>query len=361
MSCVPLSIGALRKALLLAPLLLTLGACKPDEDITDRPALITPTPPPVDLCRPLPPAQNWTGEYYGRSIGQIHTWPLVEPVPNGRYLHMAVTPNSTDSVLSFPVYGAAGQHLNTLGMSRVIYRPSVSTRGWVAFSAYGRVWKRKLNGDSLRAITAALINGNSSYMREPHWLPDGRRLVVTQPYDYNNGLYYRMLLLDANGTVLRVVADWQNGDMFTPTNYAFSPDGQLMVTVGGLDGQPLYQLRAFNLQTKQLSVLASIVPEAGQEEYNGIHDATWAHTANVIFWTYAADIYRTDVATNQTRKIVDGCINSAYTYVSAAPDASYLLAARADKRWIGGDSVLYDNSVWRIAGDGSAMTRLPPL
>ena len=134
-----------------------------------------------------------------------------------------------------------------------------------------------------------------------------------------------------------------------------------MVSVGGLHGQPLYELRAFDMQTKHLSVLAAIVPDPGQELDVSISDVTWAHTANVIFWTYGADIYRTDVATNQTRKIVDGCRNSQYEYVSAAPDASYLLAARADKWWVGNDSVLYESSVWRISGDGATRTRLPPL
>ncbi|MBC7448116.1 MAG: hypothetical protein H7330_08660 [Hymenobacteraceae bacterium] len=125
--------------------------------------------------------------------------------------------------------------------------------------------------------------------------------------------------------------------------------------------QPLYALHTLDLQTKQISTLATIVPEPGQERYTGIHDITWAHAANVIFWTYAGDIYRTDAATGQTRKFLDGCANSAYQYVSAAPDASYVLASRYEKRSIGGDSLLLDNSVWRITGDGSTMRRLPPL
>ena len=132
-----------------------------------------------------------------------------------------------------------------------------------------------------------------------------------------------------------------------------------MVSVGGLHGQPLYELRAFDMQTKQLSVLAAIVPDPGQERETGIQDVTWAHAANVIFWTYGADIYRTDVSTNQTRKIVDGCYNSRYEYVSAAPDASYLLASRFEQHPLGSDSLLVDQSVWKITGDGSSMTRLP--
>ncbi len=196
-------------------------------------------------------------------------------------------------------------------------------------------------------------------MQSPHWLPDGRHLVATQ--QYNSGSAYRMVLFDENGTSLQVLSDTQRGDLFNPSDYAFSPDGQRIVTVGGLHNQPLHQLTAFNLQTKQTSVLASIVPDPGQERETGIQDVTWAHAANVIFWTYGADIYRTDVATNRTRKIVDGCYNSRFEYVSAASDASYLLASRYERRWLGNDSLLVDFSVWKIAGDGSTRTRLPPL
>ena len=69
---------------------------------------------------------------------------------------------------------------------------------------------------------------------------------------------------------------------------------------------------------------------------------------------------RTDIAAGRTHQIVDGCYNRRYEYVSAVPDASCLLASRYEQRWIGGDSILADNSIWRIAGDGSSTKRLPP-
>ncbi|MBC7448335.1 MAG: hypothetical protein H7330_09775, partial [Hymenobacteraceae bacterium] len=192
--------------------LLSLAACKPDRDLSDQPVPtppppVTPPTPPVEICRPLPPVQNWSGEYYTRSIGQIHSWPLVEPVPNGRYLHFAGVPDGPP-VYQFPVYSATGHLLNTLRLAA--FDPSVSSRGWLTYwDLGGQIWKVKLNGDSL----TLLPDPSGAFSSFPRWLPNGRQLVVNRRYDVSD-TYYQLVVLNEAGGVARVLTDSRRGDLF---------------------------------------------------------------------------------------------------------------------------------------------------
>ena len=204
--------GQVWAKLAMAGVLMMAASCRGDQDIK---------PTPIDaLCQPIPRQQNWFGEYYTRSTGQIHSWPLVEPVPGGRYLHF-VGEYGADPPYTFPVYNTTGQLLNTLHLTG--FDPLVSSRGWLTYwDLGGQIWKVKLNGDSLKRLPSPA----GAFSTFPRWLPDGRHLVANRRYD-GSSTYSQLVLLNEAGGVVRVLSDYRLGDRYMPGRYRIASASKL--------------------------------------------------------------------------------------------------------------------------------------
>ncbi|MBC7446688.1 MAG: hypothetical protein H7330_01360 [Hymenobacteraceae bacterium] len=155
-----------------------------------------------------------------------------------------------------------------------------------------------------------------------------------------------------------MVSEKVGEDNYIPAYYSPSPDGQQIAVVEEYPGLPR-GLVIRTLRTNQRRLLVPLAEGVTGKSRIGHTQAAWAGEANVIFWTGNCSLFRTDPTTGATTKLRDGCVNSRYEQVAAAPDGSFVIATKYEQRYLGNDSLEVSSTAWKIAGDGSWEERLP--
>ncbi len=326
----------LTRIVLLVSLLSSAACDKSQPDDTPKP----------DDCQP-PGRSEYQYQYWYDRPWWSYSCALINPRNSDQYLMISSPPRVDSSYFKRYSASVPGDSTEMFSGRFVTALPVWSTRNWLAYTTgAGEIMLLKANGDSSRALGGQIPEPCLS----PQWMPDGVHLLYGQQTTHAVGALW---MLNTKTMERQQVGE----DRYVPYGYAVSPDGKQIATSEiGSGGLVLYDL-PLRMNAGRLLVPLSAA-EQNEPSEGGVQVA-WAWDANVIFWTFGNDLYRTNPVTGVTIKLRDGCINRSYQQVTAASDASFVIATKYEQKYLGNDSLRIRVSAWKIAGDGSWEERLP--
>jgi eukaryotic-like serine/threonine-protein kinase len=120
-------------------------------------------------------------------------------------------------------------------------------RQWVAYVLFpeGTLWRSKVDGSEKLQLSSAPL-----YAMQPRWSPDGRKLVF---WALERGKPSRIYLVSTSGgTPLQLMPD---SSLNPQADGSWSPDGRLIVFVGGSSRPNLLAIDIIDLETHQISTV----------------------------------------------------------------------------------------------------------
>ncbi len=219
-------------------------------------------------------------------------------------------------------------------------QPKWSKNGWVLLSLWNRlgndranIWKIKDTGDSLTQLTTA-----GTYFF-PEWNEAGDKYVY-QFSDPGTGIesYYGIATKD--GTPIDTLSiyprgnsSWQHDSLFayTDTYGLYISD----FTQGTID--TLYQVDTPNSISR-----------------GGV---AWLDDENIV-WTHLEGVYRTNVQTKETTRLIESCNSDYYQYPTYAPQTEKIVMQRVERIRTDGDEGIANARLYMMKKDGSDLELL---
>lgn len=237
-------------------------------------------------------------------------------------------------------YNMASSELIGLTNKKVLYQPSFSTKGWIAFNSSDKqIWKIKENGDSLTRIT----HGDENWY--PDWSPNGDQFIVRRRVGskWPNHTFFNL-----NGTILKEI------DSFSFFSPKWSPDSTIIIGTTG--GTSIDVLQFYYLSDR---ILLEIPVSFSEHNWILPYALDWYPDSKRVIWTDKDwGLYITNIYTHKTNKIKQGCDNRYYGFMSVSADGSKIISERTDQRVLDDKTKFVDQYLVIMNADGSGEKRI---
>lgn len=219
-------------------------------------------------------------------------------------------------------------------------KPEWSIRDWIVFNrADNQVWKMKSNGDSLTQLTT---QGGLDAI----WNYSGDKIAYHNQIGQSVTTDYTFVT-DVNGIVMDT--------LFFPFRLhhgAWSNDNSMIAFNDfGLN------IQFIDLGTLQITTVTNNSPDPANQGRENIMDIDWMPDSQSIIWVNGFGIFRTNIQTKQTTKIVTSCDSKRYETVSVSPNGDKIIVSRRDRK-VSNDTMYSKTGLSLINIDGGAEIKI---
>lgn len=219
-------------------------------------------------------------------------------------------------------------------------KPDWSVKDWIVFNrADNQVWKIKSNGDSLTQLTTqggldAIWNHSGDKIA--YHIQTGQS--VTTDYTF---------ITDVNGFILDT--------LFFPfrLNHGAWSYNNSMIAFNDFG----LNIQFIDLGTLQIATVTNNSPDPANHGRENITDIDWMPDSQNIIWVNGFGIFRTNIQTKQTTKIISSCDSKQYGTVSVSPSGDKIIASRTDRK-VSNDTMYSKNGLSLINIDGGSEIKI---
>ncbi len=222
--------------------------------------------------------------------------------------------------------------------NEILGPPSWGSNGWILYHSLGLdTWKVKDDGTELTRLTF------TSRSQWPIW-----NSTATL---YNSGSVYDIytLIQDDMGQIVDTLLIDDNGQISGALRSDWSFDNRICTINGSCDDG---NARVIHFEYGSQEILHSYSSTNVVCGNGGVKDIAWGSGGHPteIYFTTDEGLYRVDVTTDKTCKIMHFCTSIAYETFSVAPQGAFILATRLSTRVIDEEAwtIEFDRDIYKI-------------
>lgn len=282
-------------------------------------------------CFEIPPPNGggwgtgWT--YTGRSYN--YQRPVFNPNNSNEFVYVLIKDSSPVEIRKHDLLSGQDE---LVAYKAVYYMLRFGKQGHLLFNwVDNQAWSVKLNGDSLRQLTSF------GYMcLYPEWTDNGSAFIYYRELGVGNRYFIKS---DFNGNTLDTLS-------FITVNEApphtCSTDGKYLAVSVGVTQKYIY-----DLQVETLKVI-------NHANFNSAaYEMSFSPDGSRLLWSSNAGIHITDIFSEQTITVANGCESKKYSHPSMSMDGQKIIAGRNDLIDIDPNTLYTEFNIVVMNADGS--------
>ncbi len=270
-------------------------------------------------CKEFVKIMEASGGYRDDYPEDLYRYPCFNPENRNEFLYQKVLTKQFRKNELRTHHLVSGENKLIQKDNYTTYAPKWGIEDWIIVNFTNRVYRLKINGDSLKLLTP--LGGV-----HPCWYGNTTNFVYLTFLDTTFGGGLRML--DINGNILKHTPPFCDAKLDVSIHsqkvgYGFpinEPSGFMYHEIRVRDFDNLAYQTVFRVRTDN---------EAGRRQE--ITSLKWNPiNENELFWTCIDGIFKVNIQTLKVVKIKDGCDSKRYSSIDISPDGAKVLVQRED-------------------------------